>query len=413
MGRKRKRTAHLLQYQHPEYEYDDYDDSSFDDVLEFTIGSIYCGFPEREAQEFDILNGHNPPTYKEITEAFNIIRPLLKILAERSAADERKKIPSNAIISVDGSWDHCRDAKLHVYDVICIQTKKIIIFNVLIRISSKRNGNTLVTPQAMEGLTFMNILPQLMENENIIELVKDGDLQVDSIIKDSGWKVIIRPDLNHLLIHFRTKFDDAVKPNGSMFRGICDKILKQLIYILYESTETKVKIQKIYDMKDYILTKPLLKFGRSKTKQIWKYANDVKAKKSLDKVINLCITIAKSFHRGHTTCLNESFHFVKAKFLPKNYNLGNTGDVRIYAAILQFNIGDAWLDQIYDLLNLPKTNLAHFKKYRSTAHAILRGLSEKDDYFTNKTKEEEKKRQDKMQLQADKSNHILIYNLNK
>ena len=80
---------------------------------------------------------------------------------------------------------------------------------------------------------------------------------------------------------------------------------------------------------------------------------------------------------------------------------------------MQFNIGDAWLDQIYDLLNLPKTNLAHFKKYRSTARAILRGLSEKDDYFTNKTKEEEKKRQDKMQLQADKSNHILIYNLNK
>lgn len=188
MGRKRKRTAHLLQYQHPEYEYDDDDDSSFDDVLEFTIGLIYCGFPEREAQEFDILNGHNPPTYKEITEAFNIIRPLLKILAERSAADERKKIPSNAIISVDGSWDHCRDAKLHVYDVICIQTKKIIIFNVLIRISSKRNGNTLVTPQAMEGLAFMNILPQLMENENIIELVKDGDLQVDSILKTAAGK---------------------------------------------------------------------------------------------------------------------------------------------------------------------------------------------------------------------------------
>ena len=112
----------------------------------------------------------------------------MKILAERSAADERKKIPSNAIISVDGSWDHCRDAKLHVYDVICIQTKKIIIFNVLIRISSKRNGNTLVTPQAMEGLAFMNILPQLMENENIIELVKDGDLQVDSILKTAAGK---------------------------------------------------------------------------------------------------------------------------------------------------------------------------------------------------------------------------------
>lgn len=59
-----------------------------------------------------------------------------------------------------------------------------------------------------------------MENRSIIKLEKDGDLQVDSIIKDSGWKVIIRLDLNHLLMHFRANFDYEVDFNGSLFRKV-------------------------------------------------------------------------------------------------------------------------------------------------------------------------------------------------
>lgn len=52
----------------------------------------------------------------------------------------------------------------------------------------------------MEVLTFRTILPRLMSNKNIVELVKDGDVEVDSILKKSGWKILIRPDPNHLLI---------------------------------------------------------------------------------------------------------------------------------------------------------------------------------------------------------------------
>ena len=60
-----------------------------------------------------------------------------------------------------------------------------------------------------------------------------------------------------------------------------------------------------------------------------KCAKDKKAKESFNKVINFCDQIARTFHRGRTACLNESFHFVKEKYLPKNYNLGNIADVRL------------------------------------------------------------------------------------
>lgn len=59
----------------------------------------------------------------------------------------------------------------------------IINFDIQIRKSAKRKGNTTVSLQAMEGSVFENILSRLMSNFKINELVKDGDLEVDSIIK--------------------------------------------------------------------------------------------------------------------------------------------------------------------------------------------------------------------------------------
>lgn len=409
MGRKGKRTEHLNQYQHDEDAEHESDEHSLTEIIEFAIALIYCGFPEVDAQEFDILNGHHPPTYRQITRAINLIRPFIKMLAEQSAEYERERMPENSGVCADGSWDHRRDGKLLVYDIISILTKKIIDFDIQIRKSAKRKGNTTVSPQAMEGAAFENILPRLMSNSKINELVKDGDLEVESIIKNSGWKIIIRPDTNHLLKHFKDNFKSAIKPYGFLFRGICDKVLKQLTYILYENTQTEEKIQKIHEMKTYILTQPLLKYGRSTEKHVWKYANDANAKIGLDKVIQICIQIASTFNRGHSTSLNESFHYMKAKFLPKNYNLGNTGDVRVYAAILQYNIGDEWLERIYDQFNLPHSNIESLKNFRHRAHAILRGLRENDDYFAKKQKKDEEKYQNYIQLQADKRNGIPIH----
>ena len=96
----------------------------------------------------------------------------------------------------------------------------------------------------MEGIAFQAILPRLMSYKNIVELVKDGDVEVDSIFRKSGWNILIRPDPNHLLIHFRDHFDKTVESHKNMFRGIADKGLKLLIYILYEINRKRRKDSK-------------------------------------------------------------------------------------------------------------------------------------------------------------------------
>ena len=311
MGRKGKRTEHLKQYQGEENDDIESEVVTQLQIDEFVIAMIYCGFPEMEARKFEILNRHLPPTYKEMTEALNKLRQIFVKIARDCVDKEKKKMPKRSSVCVDGSWDHHNDGKLLVFDVICIQTKKIVDFEVEIRASQKRRGNTEVSGPALEGLAFRAILPRLMSNKNIVELIKDGDVEVESILKKSGWNILIRHDPNHLLIHFHDHFDKAVESHKNMFRGIADKVLKQLTYILYEDTEKDVKFQKILDMKNFILTKPLLKLGRSTKKQKWKYANDKDARKCLDKVIDLCFQIADTFKRGHSTCLNESFHYLK------------------------------------------------------------------------------------------------------
>lgn len=54
----------------------------------------------------------------------------------------------------------------------------------------------------MEGVAFNEIIPRLMTNSNIIEIIKDGDVQLEAIIIPSGWIITVRQDPNHQLKHF-------------------------------------------------------------------------------------------------------------------------------------------------------------------------------------------------------------------
>lgn len=142
----------------------------------------------------------------------------------------------NSIVCVDTSWDHKKDGKFFIYGVICIELHKIIDFEVVIRKTPKRNWNVEVSLQGMEGEAFLTILPRLIQNFKIVELVKDGDLQIDHIIVSSGWNIKLTPDPNNLLLHFSDNFKKLISSNKWMFRGICSKVLKQLKYILYSDT---------------------------------------------------------------------------------------------------------------------------------------------------------------------------------
>lgn len=259
-----RQQQNLVQYSHPKNEKIIVIKKKTINEIEFTIGLIFCGFPENQARQFTSLIGDKPPSYAQITKAFNILRPILKQMAFDCVTAERLKMPEISTVCVDGSWDHRRDGRLLIFDVICIETKKIIDFNIQIRRGPKRQGNTDVSPQALEGLAFTEIIPNLISNLKIKEIVKDGEVQIESIIKSSGWNVFVRQDPNHLLKNFSKHFDSIVSPYNFMFRGICKVILKKLKFVLYSDTITEQKISDIDEIKNFIIKEPFLKFGRAK-----------------------------------------------------------------------------------------------------------------------------------------------------
>lgn len=71
----------------------------------------------------------------------------------------------------------------------------------IIKKSPKRKGDYIISSQAMECQAFLNLLPRLVQDTRIVEVVKDGDLQIDRIIRTGGWQVKLTPGPNHLLNH--------------------------------------------------------------------------------------------------------------------------------------------------------------------------------------------------------------------
>lgn len=160
--------------------------------------STYCGFPELLSQYFAILIGDQPPTYYFLHLAFDKIHPIVQKLVANST--------EKATACMNESWDHKRDWNLLIYDIIYIETQKIIDFVLKIRKSEKKQGNTIVSAPPLEGEAFVKILPRLRSYYKLNEIVKDGDLHIDNIIKNSGWTIKVTPDPNHLLVHFEDNF---------------------------------------------------------------------------------------------------------------------------------------------------------------------------------------------------------------
>ena len=325
--------------------------------LEFTIGMIYCGFDETNSRQFVEFNHIKPPSVHQIENAIRTIEPVLEQMARDSAWECSQMMPDGAIISVDGSWDHRRHGPMCVVDVICVQTKKIIDFDYGIHGSERIDGNTEVSPNALEGYCFEKLVDRLKSNQKIIKIIKDGDVSIDSIIQRVNWNVTISRDPNHELKHFEKKFSSIVNTHKKEFYGLGVRIHESLVNILYSQPNKILRSQMLAELHNTILNQPYLKNGRSNDLHVWKYANNPECQQLLRDVITYCQDISNRFTRGNTTNYNEAFHSLKAKFLNKNFNNGNTRKSRLFASILEYNNRIQWIEDLYQRLNLPQRKL--------------------------------------------------------
>ena len=339
----------------------------FDIALQYTIALIATGLTVARMMDFQILINQPYPSRKMITKAMNILRPYLFMLAKQSCATYKAKMGNEVTIAIDGSWNHRRHGTYEIFDVICCNTKKIIAFDIRIHKSKNIPGNTFATSSAMEGESFMKLLPELKQDPRIVSIVKDGDVQTGKMIDDSGWQVETKADMNHLMKHFDVQFKNLVpKEILPKFRGICPYIKDKLVIILYNNKHCKYqKLECMDNIQHTILHSNFLTYGKKEKLYAWKSRKDANCIQKLNLVIDYCKDLIMQFKRGETTNYNEAFHALKALLVPKNFNLGHSTDIRLYATILQYNEHDAWLKKVFAFFHLDTTCVEKLIEFRN------------------------------------------------
>ena len=369
---------------------------------------IYCGFTEASAQRFAAFLHVRPPSYADITEAMETILPVLEDMAHESASEYAENLEPGAVISLDGSWYHRRHGHMCILDVIDIKTRKIVDFEIVTKKSVKRNGDTDSAPEALEGVAFQLMVNRLKENKNITEVVKDGDVAIDSMIHKAEWNVKITKDPNHELKHFEKKFFSIVDSRRKDFYGLGKPILNRLKQILYCNPNQVNRIICISYLFYEVLHHPFIKTPQGHLRP-WRYANIAEDQILLNKVKEYCLDISRRFVRGHTTNYNEAFHALKARFVPKNFNLGNTGRARLLACILEYNDKHDWLEILYQRLGIPSEYLDDFYNIRFRNYDPNPPPPHEDQWLEEFELEEQIREQEQRQRKIDRNNNIPLH----
>lgn len=320
-------------------------------VILFIISLIFTGIPYLPARIMFLLNGDKPPTPQEIKLHLPEVISALKVLAEESVQEARDEMPENSVITLDGSWDHRRNGKVMILDVICQQTHKIVDFELVYKTIRKFIGNYEGPSNLMESEGFKRMIPRLMHNGKITELIKDGDIKISKIIQEAHWSVNLKNDPNHQLLHFDTFWKKWNSLCDGKLHGLKGRTLSYLKNILYEESTTETKLQKWENVVNHFT-------GNHKNcpphsiENPWIHSTDQSAIDSLKGLVNDLSSIIKNFERYHTTNFNENFHSIKAHLLIKNNYQGLWAIGRILAAILQYNNPDLWIFKLLDYFHL-------------------------------------------------------------
>ena len=344
-----------------------------------------------------LLNGSDPPSQKLLTKAQTYVSNELYSLAQKSADEALENLQDDAVVSIDGSWTNRRNSLTFILDVIDISTKRIIAFEVLDKGENHRHGNYKGPSNLMEAEAFKRIVPKLMKTGKIKTIVKDGDTKLEKIIQKYNWSVQIHYDLNHRLKNWPNLFKTYNKLANGTLRGLKERIRSFLEVCLYDNITTAEKVKKFMNAYDHFLGNHTNCPEHGDGYQ-WPHRDDPLAQKCLMLLLNKSSKILETSFPYETTNYNENFHSVKAKYVPKGFNLGNSFIGRLSCSILQYNKPYDWVVDVIDKLGFDKClpthivaqiiQLLHSQLHKIKNQRIKKNLQENK---TKKKKEEIKK----------------------
>ena len=363
------------------------------DATRFVFASIVFSLEFTAAAGFMILNNISPPSESAYYRAErNVVETLLK-LAQESAKKKFDEMEDGTIISLDGSWGTKRNSRTFILDAIDITRKKIISF-VLEDKDDKKNPYKGAS-NMMEAVAFKKMARILKASGKIKAIVKDGDTKIASIAKDIGWNVSFISDPQHLKKNFGTIFSKYNKEAGGKLRGLKNKIINHINYVLYCNKTSEAKKAIFLNIIQHFSGNHVNCTHDPIIGEKCKIIKDSKTLQIFEKLIKETAKEFGDFDPTLTSNYNENFHSIKARHLTKIIHLGYSWKGRIATAILQYNENYNWIAKAYNALHLQPLSATCILQF--TKH-IWRSLRKTAANNRKKNTQKEKDRRRKQQI---------------
>lgn len=269
----------------------------------------------------------------------------LSDLAHQSCEEARRHCPMHKGVSFDGSWSKCRNAKNCIVDIICVETKKIIDFQIISNYQVPENENVTsipdIAPKCMEGEGLKILATRNCFTDSTDYYTHDGDMQAQILIANSGLDLRETFDPNHYIPTLLNKYDAG--HGKSHLKGIASRLIKRFKKLCFSSEITDEQRKKEWiDSYDHYIKK----------EEGWENWNNDEARKELKRFLNESAIAFDFTHAGITTNLNEAFHSLKAFLAPKDLPWIIGFPVRMFVAVIAFNNPGTWKELIAEALDV-------------------------------------------------------------
>lgn len=305
-------------------------------------------------------------------EAQKIILQAVIKYADDSMSNARKNLSINAIVCGDGRYPIRRNSSHCSFDIIDIETNKIIAIGIVDKNSVYHPNETFMdTSNMLESEAMKRAIAQLGESKQKIKaFVIDGDNKNRTLLETKDFHPKILRDPNHLYLSFERYLNKELSENKHMvqdcndcFRGIRGKITAWYSTLLYCDFDPEIKKFAWSSTVGHLIGDHSECIPHEPCQIGWKIGVEnpvvaVKLNEILDKRTNdFDLTMFKA-----TTNLNESFHNEQLIYDDKTVSFPISQEIRDKLALLRHNEGLMFEIQLRKKLNLPDLEPANLMK---------------------------------------------------
>ena len=137
----------------------------------------------------------------------------------------------DTVISFDGSWDHKRNGRYCIVDVIDQSQKKIIDFEVVQKSTNAHPSDYSGSSHNMEAHAIRNIVHRLKNDQRIIGYCHDNDSTVRKIMS-TEWPIQEYLDPNHTVKSFERIFNSINKKSHNKLKGLHNHLLRFMHFLI-------------------------------------------------------------------------------------------------------------------------------------------------------------------------------------